>query len=192
MKKWKKGTPGYITYKKRVESIKALLSFSLALAVLGLGIWQTGTRLNLLTVFAILGTLPACKLLVGVITRLPYSTIPKKEAEEIAVRTSGLFTAYDLIITSTEKIMPLDCVVLDNKTIIGYTRNEKVDPIYLAQHMKNMLVQNNFKKPTVKIYKEYRPFLARLDEWKQQNEVLGEEERETAENMRHLILNISL
>ena len=82
MKKIQKGKPGYLNYKKKVEIIRTIVYFAIVLAIFALGIWQTGTRLNLLTVVAILGCLPASKSLVGVIARFPYPSIDPDKAKE--------------------------------------------------------------------------------------------------------------
>ena len=63
--KIEKGTPGYLNARKIRLLLLALLEFAIVIALLVLGYVQTGTRLNLLTVVAIVGCLPACKVLVG-------------------------------------------------------------------------------------------------------------------------------
>ena len=71
MKKIEKGVPGYLDYKKKIEIIRTVIYFGIVAAIFFLGYFQTHTRLNLLTVVAVLGCLPASKALVGVIARMP-------------------------------------------------------------------------------------------------------------------------
>ena len=59
MKKTEKGMPGYLNYKRKIEIIRTLAYFGIVIAILLLGYFQTGTKLNLLTVVAIVGCLPA-------------------------------------------------------------------------------------------------------------------------------------
>lgn len=54
MKKIQKGKPGYLNYKRKVEILRTVIYFAIVLAIFALGYWQTHTRLNLLTVVAIL------------------------------------------------------------------------------------------------------------------------------------------
>ena len=61
MKKAEKGTPGYLDYKRKIEIIRTIIYFGIVVAVFLLGYFQTGTRLNLLTVVAVLGCLPASR-----------------------------------------------------------------------------------------------------------------------------------
>jgi len=60
----KKGEAGYISSKKIRAIVKVILEFGIVVALLILGIKQTGDRLNLLTLVAVLGCLPASKALV--------------------------------------------------------------------------------------------------------------------------------
>ena len=112
MKKVQKGTPGYLNYKRKVEIIRTVIYFGIVAAIFFLGYFQTGTRLNLLTVVAVVGVLPSAKALVGVIARFPYKSIEPDMASEIASRTEHLTVCYDMVITSEEKIMPVDCIVI--------------------------------------------------------------------------------
>ena len=65
--KQRKGEPGYISRHKRAVIIKASLEFAIVVALLLLGWFQTKSRLNVLTIVAVVGCLPASKALVEVI-----------------------------------------------------------------------------------------------------------------------------
>lgn len=163
MKTYEKGTPGYLDYKVKAEVVRVIVYFLIVAAIFLLGYSQTHTRKNLLTVVAVVGCLPACKVLVGVITRLPYRSISKKTADEIGAKSKHLTVLYDLVVTSTEKIMPITCIVVSGNTIFGYTSSEKVDLKYAANHIKSILNQNQFSEVSVKILNQYTPFLARVE-----------------------------
>lgn len=163
MKKYEKGTPGYLDYKVKAEIVRAIVYFLIVAAIFLLGYSQTHTRKNLLTVVAVVGCLPACKVLVGVITRFPHKSIAKEMAEEIRGRSKHLTVLYDLVVTSTEKVMPITCIVVSGDTIFGFTSSEKVDLKYAANHIRSMLNQNHFPDVSVKILNQYKPFLARVE-----------------------------
>ena len=192
MKRIKKGNPGYLAYKKKVEIIRTVIYFGIVIAIFLLGYFQTGTRLNLLTVVAILGCLPSAKALVGVITRFPYPSVEEKKAEEIASRTTHLTVCYDMIITSEEKIMPVDCIVISGDNVYGYTHSGKVDLKYLAEHIKKMLSLNGLNGIKVKILNEYKPFLSRAEGLDHIAGVEKSDTKDREEAVRTLILNISM
>ena len=73
--KSKKGDAGFIRRQKRNIIAKTVLEFGIVAALLVLGITQTGDRMNLLTIVAVLGCLPASKALVGTIMILPHHSI---------------------------------------------------------------------------------------------------------------------
>lgn len=192
MKKIQKGKPGYLNYKKKVEIIRTIVYFAIVLAIFALGIWQTGTRLNLLTVVAILGCLPASKSLVGVIARFPYPSIDPDKAKEIAKLSRHLTVCYDTVITSREKIMPGDCFVISGHNIYGYTHYEKVNPEELAKHIRTILNDNQYTGMTIKVLNQYAPFLARVEGLDNIAAVEKEDTKEQERAIRHLLLNISM
>lgn len=190
--KYTKGTPGYLNHQLKVEIIKTLAMFGIVTAILLLGISQTGDRMNLLTVVAVVGCLPACKALVSVITRFPYRSIKPETAEEILQKTEQITVAFDMIVTSTEKIMPIDCVAISGNTICGYTSNAKVDTNYAANHIKKMLVQNGYTNVSVKIFDGYTAFLSRAEGMNSIAAIDKLDNRRHEEGIRGIILNISM
>lgn len=190
--KAKKGIPGYLKARKIQLFCMAVIEFAIIIALLVLGYIQTGTKMNLLTVVAILGCLPACKVLVGLITILPYRTIDPGKAQEISENASLLTTAFDLVITSREKIMPVEALVISGNTVCGYAPNKKTDPETAAKHMKNMLEENRLTKITVKVFPEYKPFLTRAEGMNRIAEVEQNERHRREEQIRQILLNISM
>lgn len=192
MKRVIKGNPGYLNYKKKAEIVRTVIYFLLVAAVFFLGYSQTHTRKNLLTVVAVVGCLPACKALVGVISRFPYKSIAKKQADEIADKARHLTAIYDMIITSREKIMPVDAIVISGNMIYGYTRNEKVDLKYAATHIRGILNQNGFSNLSIKILNNYSSFLARVEGMDSIEKVEKNDTKEQEAKIAGIILNISM
>lgn len=187
-----KGNAGYLDARRKQLILKAVLEFGIVFALLGLGIWQTGTRLNLLTVVAVLGCLPASKALVEVITIFPYHSIAPETVDAILGKAEHLTRVFDLVVTSKDKIMPIDSVVILDNIVCGYTSSEKVDTVYAGKHIKQMMEQNQYTKLTVKIFADYKAFLARVEGMENMAEVNrpGTEKKEDA--IRQILLNISL
>ena len=187
-----KGNAGYLRARRKQLIIKAVLEFGIVLALLGLGIWQTGTRLNLLTVVAVLGCLPASKALVEVITIFPHHSIADETAEEIKEKAKLLTTVFDLVITSREKIMPIDSIAMLDNIVCGYTSSQKVDAAYAEKHIKQILEENRYSKLTVKIFPDYKAFLTRVEGMENMAEVNRPDTQKKEAAIRQIILNISL
>lgn len=188
----KKGEAGYISSRKKQVILKTILEFGIVIALLVLGILQTGDRMNLLTVVAVVGCLPAAKAMVEMIMILPHRSVSEKTASEIDSHAAHLTRIYDMVFTSEKKVMPVDSVVIFNNTVCGYTSNSKVEKEVAGQHIKQYLHANQFTKVTVKIFHDYATFLTRLDEMNQLATGKNHESGNTEEGIRRVILNISL
>ena len=187
-----KGNPGYINKHKKIAILKAVLEFGIVIALLILGIMETKSRLNLLTLVAVLGCLPASKALVEVIMIFPHHSIHDEVAEEIKNKTTELTTVYDLVLTSEKHIMPIDCVVVSDNTICGYTSNKKTDVAFAAKHIKQMLYANQYTKVSVKIFDNYTAFLTRAEGMNNIASVEKTDTKQKEDGIRRVILNISL
>lgn len=187
-----KGCAGYVDKRKKQLITMTVVEFGIVIAILILGYVQTKTRLNLLTVVAILGCLPASKSLVGVITIFPYKSVPKKMKRELDVKGHLLTRVFDTVITSYEKVLPIDCFVISDSIVCGYTHHKKVDAEYAAKHIKAMLGQNGYEKVTVKIFQDYTKFIARVEGLNSMRKVDHEQNERKEEAMKRVLLNISM
>ena len=136
MKKKEKGQPGYIKWRKEKYLTGTIAEFAVVIALVVLGYVQTKTKLNLLTVVAAVGCLPASKMLVEFITIAPHQSI---------------------------EVMPVDAIVISGHTVIGYASNTKTDEVTCARYLKDMLNANHHEKMTVKIFHDYKAFLSRVE-----------------------------
>ena len=85
-----KGNAGYINSRKKRVLVKALVQFGISFALLAIGMIATDSRMNLLTVVAILGCLPASKTLVEYIMLFPHKSLALDTAEEITRKTENI------------------------------------------------------------------------------------------------------
>ena len=161
--KLEKGQPGYIKARKLRYLMLAVAEFAIVAAVFILGYMQTGSRMNLFTVAAAVGCLPAAKMLVEFITMAPYKSIDPEKYKELEEKAGLLTRAYDLIITSTEKVMSVEAVVISGHVVCGFTSNPKTDETILARYIKTTLKNQRYDKMTVKIFHDYQAFLARVE-----------------------------
>lgn len=160
--KVRKGETGYIREKKTRELIKVILEFGIVIALFVTGYITTKTRLNLLTLVAVLGCLPASKAMVGYIMLVPRKSLEEETVREIEQAGTHLTKAYDMVLTSYEHVMPIDSIVITGNTVCGFTKSEKVDLAYVESYIKKTLANQYFEKVSVKIFREYAPYLARV------------------------------
>lgn len=187
-----KGQAGYLHARKKKYGIYALTGFGIVAFILVFGIWQTHTRLNLFTVAAVLGCLPASKQLVEFITMFPYQSVDRKIVTELQEKAPLLTAAYDMVITSKERVMPLDAIVISGKTVFGYAGNAKTDTQILAAYLKKTLSENGYPKMTVKIVSEYIPFLSRAEGLNSMVQIDRSNDPEHEAKIRDIILTLSM
>lgn len=187
-----KGQPGYVKARKQKYLLGAVVEFAVVIAIFVTGYIQTGSRLNLLTVVAVVGCLPAAKMLVEFITMAPYQSVEEAKYRELEEKAPLILKAYDMIITSSQKVMPLDAVAVSGHVVCGYAGNPKTDEAALEKHIKEILKNNHYDKMTVKIFHDYTAFLSRAEGM---NNIAAVEQKESLRRERKIlgiILNISM
>lgn len=187
-----RGEAGYISSRKKWLLGKTLLEFGIVAALIILGYWQTGTRKNLLTIVAIVGCLPASKSAVLLLTICPYKTIAQNIIDDLSEKAALLTKVYDTVLTSTEKIMPVDCFVIAGNTICGYSSHAKADTAYTSDFLKRYLEQNDYEKISVKVFDDYHVFLSRVEGLNRIAEVDQEIDHELEEALKQVITTISM
>lgn len=187
-----KGDAGYIRNRKVELSIEVTLAFAIVIVLVILGYIQTHTRLNWLTLIAVLGCLPACRILVNLIMLVPHHSINEAKELEISGNTEYLTVLYDLIVTSERKAMPIPAMAISGNILCGYAPDKRLDTIYAAQHIKNILQQNHIEKVSVKIFHDYVAFLSRAEGMNNIASVEQEDSKSLEEDIAEIILDISL
>ena len=172
--KIQKGDAGYLRRRKRLLILEAVVSFGLVAALVIAGYVTTKTKLNLLTVVAVLGCLPASRILVNLIMVMPHDSIDEATELEISAVTEEL------------------TVAIYNNTICGYVPVKKVDVDYAAKHIKSIMKQNQFDKVVVKLFHDYKAFLTRAEGMNNIASVEQQDTRKHEEMIKGLLLDISL
>ena len=160
--KEKKGHHGYIRHERKKRLLITLGLFALPLALFLTGYLTAHTTKNLLTVVAVVGCLPACKSLVGLIMVFLIKPMSDEDYEQIQRHVGELRMCYELYITSYDNSEFVCAAAVCGSYIIGYSDRLKNPPEMLEEHIRKLLVQNGYKQ-TVRIFTERKPFLERLD-----------------------------
>lgn len=158
-----KGTHGYITYNKKKQ-----LRNTIIIALIGIIIFVVGylmndnSRNNVFTIIAILLALPGAKMLVGYIIVAPYKSMNDKEYEQVCnVLSPSVAIVSDLVITSPDKVMNLDLVVVDNQHVIALQGKEGQDIPYIQTYLMRT-IKNQGHSVEVKVLTDFSKFLLRV------------------------------
>ena len=161
-RKTKKGDFGYFSSEKKRRFLITVGLFSLPLLIFFVAWYVNGTRMTVWTVLTVVGCLPGCKSMVSLIMILMRHPMDEKLYKEIRKHAGDLVMAYEMYMTFYEKSGYLDAFAVCGNTVVGYTSDPAVDTAYMEEHAQN-IVRGNGYKVDVKILKDIRPFLERLD-----------------------------
>lgn len=163
-KKHPKGSFEYANYKKKVDIIVTIVLFLLALGLYITGKVTTGSNKNLLTIVAILGLLPACKMVVDVVMCFRVKITDTELKQKIDTNISDLYGMYNMFFTSYDKNYSIDHLVILNDSIIGLSTDSKFDEKGFNTHINDLLRKDGIKDIFVKIFQDEDKYIKRLAE----------------------------
>ena len=187
-----KGEAGYIDQKKKKELLKVILEFGIVLALFITGYITTKTRLNLLTLVAVLGCLPASKAMVGFLMLLPRKSLAKEKVDLVEKKGQHLTKLYDMVLTSYEHVMPVESIVIQGNTICGYATNEKFDFAYLEKYIRTTLKNNKLDQVSVKMFKDFPAYIARIEAMDNLAADSAAKNKKREEEIKKIILTLSM
>ncbi|MBR1477945.1 MAG: hypothetical protein IJ608_08310 [Lachnospiraceae bacterium] len=157
-----KGEHNYIRNQRRYEIARTVIYFGISAFVFVLGIIYTKTRMNLLTLVAVLGCLPACKSLVSVIMFCRFKGCSEELYERLKPyidKNTGLF---DMVFTSYDKNYETSHILVADKTILGLTENASFDENGFKKHISARLSADGVKDEVIKIFKDTDKYIERI------------------------------
>ena len=109
--------------------------------------------------------------------------------EDIEKAEGNLVGMYDMYFTSYKKNFPISHMVVNGKTICGYTESKSCDLRACEEHLETMLKQSGYKDMTIKIFSDRGKYCERL---KQLNGLEHEKTPERDDEVRVVLYDISL
>lgn len=172
-KKIKKGEIGYFQSEKRKRFLITAILFGIPLLIFFSAWIYHGSRLTIWTVIVVVGCLPACKSLVGLIMMLMRKPMDRNLYENIHEHQGQLVMAYEMYMTFYEKSAYIDAIAVCGNEVVGFTSDPKADTAFIATEAQKIIRKNGYKV-NVKLLKDLRPFLERLDSMNEHRESLEE------------------
>lgn len=178
-----KGTRNYINTQRKYELLRTFLYFAIPIILFIAGIMQTesgisedlrgfslflaglsnpDSRVNLLSIIAVLGLLPASKSLVGAIMFLRFHSFTGEAADQVQAASQELETLYDCVFTSYKKNYIVDHMTVRGNTVCGYTENDKFEENEFYKHIGDILKLDGHKEVTVKIFTDLKKYTERM------------------------------
>lgn len=196
MKKAEKGTSGYIDQQKKKYLMFAIGEFAIVFAVLFIGIWQTKTRLNAMTVVAVVGCLPASKMLVEYLVMAKFHSVKESVQKDVERLATNLTKVYDLLVSHPDKLLDVDTLVIRSEKIpgditgdvCGYTDHKDTDTKKAEAQIRKILATEGFDQMAVHVFTDYKKFLARVEKLNDDAASKDKRDKYAEEEMKRIIL----
>ena len=182
-----KNTYGYIDSQKKYEIIRTMVYFGISISLFIAGYIATKSKMNVLTVVAVLGCLPASKSLVSAIMFLRHKSCSKAVqdmVDSISIELNGL---YDLIFTTEKVTYKVAHASYKAKCLVLFSE-DKPDTNRLEAHIEEYMKRAGIKGVNVKVYTDLKKYAERL----QQMHALEAEEGMLAVEVVKLLKEITL
>ena len=157
-----KGSKGYLNIQKKYEIGRTILYFFISASLFIAGYIQTKERINVLSLVAALGCLPACKSLVVAIMFCRYKSLDKTIADKIEENAKGLYSLFDMVFTSEKKNFLINHLVVHQNLIIGYSNHPTFEEKAFYEHIQNILTLDGHNEVTVKIFTDITKYEQRV------------------------------
>ncbi|HIY20052.1 MAG TPA: hypothetical protein IAA44_11665 [Candidatus Blautia avistercoris] len=162
MQKVHKGDYGYFQSEKKRRLIITAVLFAVPLLIFFTGWIYFQSRASICTVIAVVGCLPACKSLVGLIMIFRCANMDPKLYETIRNRAKNLTMSYEMYVTFYEKSGYIDAFAICGNVVAGYSSSKKIDAAFMEKEIEKILRKNGYAV-TVKIFTGLNSYLERLD-----------------------------
>ena len=162
-KRLEKGTYGYMDRFKIQEWKKAAVMLAVPILVFLIGWAVMKTRLQIVTVIAIVGCLPGCNQVVHAILASKYHSMDRTLYEEVEAARGDRMALYENVFTTYDKNFAVDSIIISGREVLGYSSEEKTDTKAAENHLTAILKQNSYKQ-NVKIMKDKKAYLTRVKE----------------------------
>lgn len=178
---------GYLAWKRKRELIKTILYFAVPLSLFIAGYITTESRLNLLTVVAVLGMLPASRSLVTLIMYLKAHGITEEDYAKLAPLADTLTGGYDNVFTTYDRTYEVPSIVVRSGNVCGYSYAQPKHLSSLEQHLTTSIKKEGYSV-NVKIFESLSAYQARLESLNKLEET--QQEKDLA--IRQILFDISL
>ena len=162
-----RGTKNYIETQKKYVAVRTIIYFGISLSLFLAGFIATKTRINLLTIVAVLGCLPASKSAVEMIMFFKFRSCSPENISVIEKNMGELNGLYDMVFTSYDKNYNVSHMTVKGNTICGFSEDKNFDEQGFYKHLDNILTIDGFKDTSVKIFTDIKKYGERLRQLKE-------------------------
>ena len=183
-----KNTYQYINTQKAYEIIRTIAYFAVSVSLYIAGYVTTKSNINLLTVVAVLGCLPASKSLVSMIMFCRFKSCSESVHDKVCGYDSTLNCLYDLVFTTEKATFAISHAAYKSKCLILFSEKQTIDTAVLEAHIAEYLKRASISGINIKVYTDLNKYCERLGGL----EALEREEDKQAQDVLQLLREITL
>ena len=169
----RKGEFGYFTAEKKHRAAVTALLFVIPLGIFFAAWIYLKTRMTIWTVGCVVGCLPGCRSMVNLIMLLMRKPMDENLYQEIRSHAGDLVMSYEMYMTFYEKSAYIDAFAICGNEVVGYSSDPGIDTEFMSREAQKIIRKNGYKV-NVKILKDLRPYLERLDSMREHRASLEE------------------
>lgn len=161
----KKGSYGYIKAKRNNLIKWLVIDVVFALGLFFIGLFINGySKANVFTIFAMLFTIPGAKIIVSLVVVAPFKSMSKEVFDEVNKKVGeNKNIVYDLVLTSSEKVMYISAMCINKEEyIILPNTNKKLDIEHMKKYIKKHMSNYGYEKEIV-VIKEEKEYLDKIN-----------------------------
>ncbi len=162
MERKTKGEYGYISYRKKVTTIRTCACLFVAVSLFVAGLIIYGSQKNVFSIVAALSCLPTGWSGVNMIMFLRAKGCPADIHSKIEDCKGGLLIRYDQVVTSYDKNFDVFASTVLDKNVCLLMDSLKFDPTDLEKHVKKMMAQGGYSNLTIKVFDNVDQYLDRI------------------------------
>ncbi len=183
-----KNTYSYINSQKAYEITRTIAYFTVSISLFVAGYVTTKSKVNLLTIVAVLGCLPASKSLVSAIMFCRFKSCSESLHHKVCTYDHTLDCLYDLIFTTEKKTFAIAHGAYKSKCLILFSEKQDTDVVALEAHITEYLKRAGIPGVNVKVYVDLNKYCDRLEAL----QALERDEDKLATDVLQLLKEISL
>ncbi|MBR2528952.1 MAG: hypothetical protein IKE58_10850 [Blautia sp.] len=157
-----KGEYGYFKKERKKRLGITFILFAVPLFIFFSSWIYFHSRNTVWTVVALVGCLPACKSLVGLIMIWPRRSLDEARVMQWKAHQGRLTMAFEMYMTFYEKSAYLDAFAVCGNQVVAYSSDPSIDTGYMVSHMEQILKENGYHHKVMILTKE-NAFIDRLD-----------------------------
>ncbi len=164
MKRKVKGEYGYISYRKKIATIRTLTCLIVAVSLYIAGLIIYDSQKNVLSIVAALSCLPTGWSGVNMVMFLRAKGCSEDVYSKVEAHRGGLLIRYDEVITSYDKNYNVSASTVLDKNVCCFMDDPKLDASDLEKHIKKMMAQGGYSNLTIKVFDNLDQFISRIDQ----------------------------